>query len=104
MTVHQAKGLEFDIVFVYGLNREPRPNSSTLLEEALSQFRNDPPIIEFSAEQRAEQDLVRFYFVAYSRPKYALIHLVPRAHLKNDKVGFINKNARNFQEIVRNIS
>ena len=104
MTVHQAKGLEFDFVFVYGLNRKPSPDSSILLEEALSRFRNYPPMIRFSAVQRAEQDLVRFYFVAYSRPKYALIHLLPKAHQENDKIGFINKQIRTFREVVRNIS
>ena len=30
----------------------------------------------FSPEARAEQDLIRLYYVAYSA-KYALIHLVP---------------------------
>ena len=109
MTVHQAKGLQFDFVFVYGLNRTPSPDGSILLEGDLSRFRNTQPLIRFNANQRAEQDLIRFFFVAYSRPKYALIHLVPGAHMSNpsvsdNKIGFINKEVREFRTIARNIT
>jgi DNA helicase-2/ATP-dependent DNA helicase PcrA len=104
MTVHQAKGLQFDFVFVYGLSNEPHPGSTIKLEKELSQFRkNSSSAIRFNEVQKAEQDLVRFYFVAYSRPKYALIHLVPKAHINNDKVGFINKSVRTFRDAVRNL-
>jgi DNA helicase-2/ATP-dependent DNA helicase PcrA len=112
MTVHQAKGLEFDFVFVYGLHQYPVLSDSILIEDELMQFRKLPPFVQFSTIVRAEHDLIRFYFVAYSRPKYALIHLVTHNHLirgypnpnkdfKNDnKMGFIDKDISLFKQTV----
>lgn len=102
MTVHQAKGLEFPFVFVYGLSQNPKPESSILLEDSLSQFRQNPPFINFNPIQRAEHDLIRFYYVAYSRPQFALIHLVPQAHFKSG-IGFINKSTNRFSQSVTNL-
>lgn len=99
MTVHQAKGLEFPFVFVYDLSKNPTPDSSILLEDSLSQFRQNPPFININPNQRAEQDLIRFYYVAYSRAQYALIHLVPKAHFKSG-VGFINRSTNRFSQSV----
>lgn len=98
MTVHQSKGLEFPFVFVYGLNHKPKPDDSILLEDAFLEFRKNPPFVNFTPEERAEQDIVRFYFVAYSRAQYALIHIVPKAHLK-DKAGYgiISRNKKLFE-------
>lgn len=96
MTVHQAKGLEFPFVFAYGLNQNPKKtNPSILLEDALSQFRQNPSFINFDLTKRAEQDLIRFFYVAYSRAQYALIHLVPKNHFKSG-FGFMNKDHRSF--------
>ena len=58
MTVHQAKGLEFPFVFVYGLKQSPKTDSSILLEDSLSQFRQNLSFINFSPKQRGEQDLI----------------------------------------------
>lgn len=103
MTVHQAKGLEFDFVFVYGLNQDPKQESTISLENDLAQFRRNPSISRFNGLQKSEQDLIRFYFVAYSRAKYALIHLVPKNHFKNGKSGFIDKNIKDFKNAVRKL-
>lgn len=103
MTVHQAKGLEFDFVFVYGINRTLRPDNAVRLEDAFSQFRHDPPAVRFDTDQRAEQDLIRFYYVAYSRAKYGLIHILPRSHFENGKIGFINKSIATFKQNVRRL-
>ncbi len=102
MTVHQAKGLEFPFVFVYGFNQNAEPDSSISLEDSLSQFRENPSFINFTPNQRAKQDLIRFYYVAYSRPEYALIHLVPKTHLKNG-LGFMNQSISSFQQNVVNL-
>lgn len=102
MTVHQAKGLEFPFVFVYGLSQNPKLDSSILLEDALSRFRQNPPLISFNPNQRAEQDLIRFYYVAYSRAQYALIHLVPQAHFK-EGFGFMNQDHHSFGRSVINL-
>lgn len=98
MTVHQAKGLEFPFVFVYGLKQNLRSDDSILLEDAFSDFRKNPPLVDFSPEERAEHDMIRFYYVAYSRAKYALIHIVPKAHLSSGYLGFIGKRLKKFQE------
>ncbi len=98
MTVHQAKGLEFPFVFVYGLNQKVRSDVSILLEDAFSDFRKKPPLVEFTPKERAEQDMIRFYYVAYSRAMYALIHIIPKAHFKNGNIGFIGKKVQEFQE------
>jgi DNA helicase-2/ATP-dependent DNA helicase PcrA len=103
MTVHQAKGLEFPFIFVYGLNLRPRNDDSILLEDAFSEFRKNPPLVDFTPEERAEHDLIRFYYVAYSRAKYALIHLVPDAHRKSGNLGFIGKRLQKFEDKAENV-
>ena len=102
MTVHQAKGLEFPFVFVYGLNQNPKPDFSILLEDALSRFRKNPSLISFDPNQRAEQDLIRFYYVAYSRAQYALIQLVPKNHFKSG-FGFTSQDYRSFRQSVADL-
>jgi DNA helicase-2/ATP-dependent DNA helicase PcrA len=105
MTVYQAKGLEFPFVFVYRLILSPGASSSIRLEEDLSPFRQITRQTNFTPEQRALQDLIRFYYVAYSRAQYALIHLVPRIHLSRRRrgVGFISRDTNEFRRLVRSI-
>jgi DNA helicase-2/ATP-dependent DNA helicase PcrA len=106
MTVHQAKGLEFPFVFVYGLNKVPNPNeidSSILVENELSAFRHNPPFIEFNGFEKAEHDLIRFYYVAYSRPQYALIHIVPSTHFSKPGYGFSSHNPREFARTINRL-
>jgi len=72
MTVHQAKGLEFPVVFVGDLEEEPRETSDTYwVEDLFREYSSiDPP---GSASQRAERDFVRQFYVAYSRAESNLI-------------------------------
>jgi len=102
MTIHQSKGLEFDFVFVYRLNRDPRVDTAVLLEDALLPFRESPPGMLFSPETRAEQDLIRLYYVAYSRAKYALIHLVPKKHI-GSHMGFPYRDPHALQQVAREL-
>lgn len=104
MTVHQAKGLEFPFVFVYDLNRRPSADSSILLENLLVDFRTKQPSVKFTEDQRAEQDLIRFYYVAYSRPQYALIHLVTKSQLREAGYGIIGNSRHTFTSISSDIS
>ncbi len=97
MTIHQAKGLEFPFVFVYRLSLNEQVSSTILLEDALSQFRTVPRQTNFTPEQRQVQDLVRFFYVAYSRPEYALIHLGSDSQLTGSGTGFINRIANSFK-------
>ncbi|WP_316191869.1 DEAD/DEAH box helicase [Bradyrhizobium sp. SZCCHNRI3018] len=87
MTIHQAKGLEFPLVVVdvssdFKINspaqkfrRFPEdPSSVTLLEDDLAAC---TPIGQLrmarSALQRSFEDIVRLYYVAYSRPQSVLL-------------------------------
>jgi ATP-dependent DNA helicase UvrD/PcrA len=71
MTVHQAKGLEFPVVIVDNLDDKPEIGSDNVIEEFLGQWSQRKPI--GSALDRAEQDLIRRFYVAYSRPKNLLV-------------------------------
>lgn len=102
MTIHQSKGLEFDFVFVYRLNRDPGAGTAVLLEDALLPFREKPPEMKFSPEARAEQDLIRLYYVAYSRAKYVLIHLVPEKHI-GPHMGFLHRDPHALQQVAREL-
>lgn len=73
MTVHQAKGLEFPVVFVSDLDSEPWLSGTFWLEEELEPFAAIDPTGE--TEARAERDEVRRFYVAYSRAEEDLILL-----------------------------
>lgn len=88
MTVYQAKGLEFPFVFVAGLNRRVKPDATHCLEDALRKFRQLPSLVKFDASERALQDLVRFFYVAYSRAQHALILLATNQHVRNERPAF----------------
>jgi superfamily I DNA/RNA helicase len=71
MTVHQAKGLEFPIVVVGSLRDKPDVSGDNWTEEFLTPFSPRKP--NGTAEERAQQDLIRRFYVAYSRAKNLLI-------------------------------
>ena len=80
MTVHQAKGLEFPFVFISRMDEDFGTEAQHRLEEEFSLFRYRVyPLMP--AIERAKQDLIRFYFVAYSRAQYALVMMVPKKKL-----------------------
>jgi DNA helicase II / ATP-dependent DNA helicase PcrA len=87
MTIHQAKGLEFPLVIVdiasdfmrnspqQRFRRFPdQPSPVTLLEDDLARY---TPIGALrtarSAIQRSFEDLIRLYYVAFSRPQNVLL-------------------------------
>lgn len=81
MTMHQAKGLEFPFVFVGHMGETPTISASHRLETLFSDYPVNPARI-FPRQppgERAEMDLIRQYYVAYSRAKYALILLGTRS-------------------------
>ena len=87
MTIHQAKGLEYPLVIVdvssdYRTNspsnrfrRFPEnPTSVQRMEDDLAQFCGIGPLRQArSGLQRAFDDLMRLYYVAYSRPECVLL-------------------------------
>lgn len=81
MTVHQAKGLEFPVVFVSDLDSEPWMGGTYWLEQELEPFAEINPI--GSTEDRAERDEVRRFYVAYSRAEEDLI-LLDQANVATD--------------------
>lgn len=98
MTIHKAKGLEFESVILYDLNRRPPSDSQPLLRFEQSQGRvyvgmaqasdaeSKDPMSQFIKErenQRAYYELQRLVYVAVTRARGQL-HLVGLAELNND--------------------
>lgn len=87
MTIHQAKGLEFPLVIVdvasdYTRNHPAQrfrrfpdtPSPVTVMEDDLAPITPIGPLrTARSAMQRSFEDLIRLYYVAYSRPQSALL-------------------------------
>ena len=105
MTVHQAKGLEFDIVFVGNLGRSVRNDDSHQLEQDLRKFRRDAPNVVHSADEAKWHDDIRLHFVAYSRAKHALILMATNTQLgyKPDKTASFTGHGGGWvrQKVVR---
>lgn len=72
MTIHQAKGLQFPVVFVDTLGTTPRPSETHELEDALAMYRMDPIVLD-TPDDRAVRDLTRQFYVAYSRAQHLLV-------------------------------
>ena len=62
MTIHQAKGLEFDAVFVSGLYDKPRPNRANFITPSQDQV-------------SVIKDFYRKYYTAFTRAKKLLVLL-----------------------------
>jgi DNA helicase II / ATP-dependent DNA helicase PcrA len=82
MTVHQAKGLEFDFVFVGNLGGGLWSSNAHQLEEDLRAFRINPPAIVHPIPDSQWHDDIRQHFVAYSRAKFALILIANDSQLR----------------------
>ena len=105
MTVHQAKGLEFPFVFVSNLGiQEGQVGSELQLEDAMRPFRADQSSVVFNAQERADQDRIRFFYVAYSRAVYSLILLTTNNELKNQGIGFGGYGRQWFTDEVQHLN
>ena len=82
MTVHQAKGLEFDFVFVGNLGGSVSSGNAHQLEEDLRPFRFNPPTIVHAIAASQWHDDIRQHFVAFSRAKFALILIATDGQLR----------------------
>jgi DNA helicase-2/ATP-dependent DNA helicase PcrA len=82
MTVHQAKGLEFDFVFVGNLGAAVSPSDAHRLEQDLRQYRQNQPLVIHSIADAQWHDEIRQHFVAFSRAKYALILMATDSQLR----------------------
>jgi len=73
MTIFQAKGLQFPFVFVAGIGNEScAPSGTHFSERILHQFRIGVGPLSGTEADRAVQDVIRLYYVAYSRAQYSL--------------------------------
>ena len=86
MTVHQAKGLEFDFVFVGNLGATVSSNNAHRLEEDLRQYRQNPPNVVHAVAAAQWHDDIRQHFVAYSRAKFALVLVATDGQLRRTGV------------------
>lgn len=88
MTMHQSKGLEFPFVFVGHMGENPNISATHELETLFSGYPANPArtFTRAPALERAEMDLIRQYYVAYSRAKYALVLLGTNAHFSRQTV------------------
>jgi DNA helicase-2/ATP-dependent DNA helicase PcrA len=82
MTVHQAKGLEFDFVFVGNLGATVSPSDAHRLEQDLRGYRVSPPAVVHPIAAAQWHDDIRQHFVAYSRAKYALVLVATDGQLR----------------------
>lgn len=73
MTIHQAKGLEFDFVFVGNLGATVSASDSHQMEQDLRPFRISQPAVIHPINDSMWHDEVRQHFVAYSRARHALV-------------------------------
>lgn len=82
MTVHQAKGLEFDFVFVGNLGGGLWSSNAHQLEQDLRPFRFNPPVVTHPIAAAQWHDDIRQHFVAFSRAKFALILMATDGQLR----------------------
>lgn len=82
MTVHQAKGLEFDFVFVGNLGGSLWSSNAHQLEQDLRPFRFKPPVVTHPISAARWHDDIRQHFVAFSRAKFALILMATDGQLR----------------------
>lgn len=85
MTIHQAKGLEFPFVFVGHLSKTPSVGDAHRLEAQFSAFPGNSARSFPRAPDavRAELDLIRQFYVAYSRAQYSLVLVGTKSQAAN---------------------
>jgi DNA helicase-2/ATP-dependent DNA helicase PcrA len=88
MTMHQSKGLEFPFVFVGHMGEGIKVGPSHHLETLFSNYPSNPAraFPRRPEAERAEMDMIRQYYVAYSRAEYALIFLGLKTHFTKHAV------------------
>jgi DNA helicase-2/ATP-dependent DNA helicase PcrA len=75
LTIHQAKGLQFEVVVVLRPDKVPWVSTTHQLEDELDPYSHRPAGVPIrrTQEERAAEDGARLYFVAHSRAKRLLV-------------------------------
>lgn len=85
MTAHQAKGLEFPIVFAGDINRRDGPGGTHYMENELAPYSGLS--LDSTQDERADRDNVRRFFVQYSRAQDQLVLTGSRNSVKQIALG-----------------
>ena len=73
MTIHQSKGLEFDVVFVRGIRTRSKPATAAKMHTYFAQLRTRPVAVNIAETEMRDTDEFRAFYVAFSRAKQVLI-------------------------------
>ena len=103
MTIHQSKGLEFPFVFVHGLSSWDPKIRDILFERLLREAggMNVAPLTASEMSGMARQDVVRMFFVAYSRAQNALVLLAQKSDRTTPGIGCGGTNWSVFRNLDR---
>lgn len=103
MTIHQAKGLQFPLVFVGKAGLSGRPGPAQILDQTLRPFRNDLyQRTERDPQELVVEDEIRLWYVAYSRAQYALI-LAASSNQLRDSIRIPGRDAGAFRQTMHMI-
>lgn len=84
MTIHQSKGLEFPFVFVAQVGQSARGTTSQELELTFAPMRRvQRGRAQMTAQELADQDDIRLFFVAYSRAEHGLVMIAAPTQIRN---------------------
>jgi len=85
MTVHQAKGLEFPVVFAGDINKRDGSGGTHFMESELAPYSGLS--LDSTPDERADRDNVRRFFVQYSRAQDQLVLTGSKSSVKQIALG-----------------
>jgi len=86
MTVHQAKGLEFPVVFAGDINKRDGPGGTHFMENELAPYSGLS--LDSTPDERADRDNVRRFFVQYSRAQDQLVLTGSKSSVEQIALGY----------------